>query len=40
MDSLLEDNNNAVYVSALQKTHIQELKEKSCKTDKNQKIKR
>lgn len=30
-DSLLEDNNNAVYVSALQKTHIQELKEKLAK---------
>ena len=30
-DSLVEDNNNAVYVSALQKTHIQELKEKLAK---------
>lgn len=30
-DSLLEDNNNAVYVSALQKTDIQELKEKLAK---------
>lgn len=30
-DSLLEDNNNAVYVSALQKTNIQELKEKLAK---------
>ena len=30
-DSLLEDNNNVVYVSALQKTHIQELKEKLAK---------
>ena len=30
-DSLLEDNNNAVYVSALQKIHIQELKEKLAK---------
>ena len=30
-DSLVEDNNNAVYVSALQKMHIQELKEKLAK---------
>ena len=30
-DSLVEDNNHAVYVSALQKTHIQELKEKLAK---------
>ena len=30
-DSLVEDNNNVVYVSALQKTHIQELKEKLAK---------
>ena len=30
-DSLAEGNNNAVYVSALQKTHIQELKEKLAK---------
>lgn len=38
-DSLVEDNNNAVYVSALQKTHIQELKEKLAKQIK-QKIRR
>lgn len=30
-DPLVEDNNNMVYVSALQKTHIQELKEKLAK---------
>ena len=30
-DPLVEDNNNVVYVSALQKTHIQELKEKLAK---------
>ena len=30
-DSLVEDNNNVVYMSALQKTHIQELKEKLAK---------
>ena len=30
-DSLVEYNNNAAYVSALQKTHIQELKEKLAK---------
>ena len=30
-DLLAEDNNNVVYVSALQKTHIQELKEKLAK---------
>ncbi len=30
-DSLVEDNNNAIYVSALQKMHIQELKEKLAK---------
>lgn len=30
-DPLVEDNNNVVYVSALQKTHIRELKEKLAK---------
>ena len=30
-DPLVEDNNNVVYMSALQKTHIQELKEKLAK---------
>ena len=30
-EPLVEDNNNVVYVSALQKTHIQELKEKLAK---------